>query len=411
MNANFSYYMRNIRVVVVAALISCVATIWLLTDTSEPTVSRADAVVKPDRREIWEIVDDQINAGNMICPDTDQLTRVACGLYQGALGVWASQGKPQHCLPASAIDEIQEDIRLNHGAAGRAQSSPCFQSIYAIKVANVVPVLVSTSKRHFALRALDTFVRPGSDAEQCLIVGHGICGNQAATGIELLRMAGIPARSVKFFYTADERRKSHIVPEAFIDGRWIMVDTTFGAVWVKNKSDGHFALVSTEELIHKSDNSEIVRYKNSALLPYFLAVPDQNFDAFDYLTSDADIIRGEDGVIHFAISESTGIEEMEHRPNYIGDNSPGRQATVRYKLQHEVDQEIELTIRVAAAAIAGGEMLRICLDENCKTYSAENKDYTFLTNRSSKLKVASDADVAYVVLESMRWAPANQSSL
>lgn len=112
-----------------------------------------------------------------------------------------------------------QDLVLTPAVARRAVGSPRFGYLYAVSVANTIPILSSTANRVFRLIVDDNFVKPASDPEACLAVRRGICGNQTAVRLGLFGRAGFTARAVEFFYTIDGQRLSHIVPEVRIDGQ------------------------------------------------------------------------------------------------------------------------------------------------------------------------------------------------
>ncbi len=67
---------------------------------------------------------------------------------------------------------------------------------------------------------------PADSALDTLREGAGVCRDYAHVTIALLRAAGIPARLVSVFAPGLEPMDFHAVVEAFVDGRWEVVDAT-----------------------------------------------------------------------------------------------------------------------------------------------------------------------------------------
>lgn len=67
---------------------------------------------------------------------------------------------------------------------------------------------------------------PADTALDTLREGAGVCRDYAHVTISLLRAAGIPARLVSVFAPGLEPMDFHAVVEAFVEGRWEVVDAT-----------------------------------------------------------------------------------------------------------------------------------------------------------------------------------------
>lgn len=190
-----------------------------------------------------ELIANQIESGHLACPHDDPLTREACLLFQGALGTWQRVNMPDVCpdVVADAISPPELSAaagrRITKHDVLRANQAPCFGFLYAIGIANLTPVLVSTSNRTFQMAPGHSFVEPGSNTNLCVLARHGICGNHAAVGLALFDRAGIAARPLEFYYSANQQRLSHIIVEAKIGGDWRPIDTTYGAYWTKKNQE------------------------------------------------------------------------------------------------------------------------------------------------------------------------------
>lgn len=390
------------------------------------SVGNADALSASDA-SIPEFVAQQIRSGNLTCPADEPLTYEACLLYQGALGAWMTAGMPDECPAvigesqapaaqgngkiahsegdhaASEVDSRKPFARFTAGDASRARNSPCFGYLYAIGVANTVPILASTSNRAFRMISGIKFDDPGSDANLCLIARNGICGNQAALGISLFQKAGLEARPLEFYYSIEGKRRSHVIVEAFIDNDWRPIDTTYGAYWIDPTPGKPFALISTETLVEGTPGRALVKW-NDALSPYgfFAAISRQ--DVFSYLTSDPDIIRGGRGEVRIEIAGDAGSERLRDKPSFIGyhDNELQRQG-ISYLFVGKNDGHLTVEVTVAGFEFSGGSP-EICIDQQCQPLSAEQKTYKFRALEPKRLHLQASGDLAYVVLASVAWS-------
>ncbi|WP_307453972.1 MULTISPECIES: transglutaminase family protein [Microbacterium] len=67
---------------------------------------------------------------------------------------------------------------------------------------------------------------PTDTAVDTLRAGEGVCRDYAHLTVALLRASGVPARLVSAFAPGLEPMDFHAVVEAFVDGRWEVVDAT-----------------------------------------------------------------------------------------------------------------------------------------------------------------------------------------
>ncbi len=360
-----------------------------------------------EKMSIPELVANQFKNGDLNCPNTDSLTYEACLLYQGALGTWRQIGFPETCpnvadenhqypFPKEGPALLPEDIL-------RAPTVPCFSYLYAIQVANAVPVLVSTSNRTFKMASGKPFIEPGSNPDLCIEARHGICGNHAAVGVSLFERAGFKSRPVEFYYY-DKQRLSHIIAEVMIDGGWRPVDTTYGAYWANTTPGKPFFLKTLDDLLNQDlakRNAKL--FHNSALLPYGVYSSISSPDYFNYLNLEASILRGGKGEISLALKGLNGIENFSNLPNYLGDNkADGESAGVSYKFE-TLPGKYAITINVSGSAVVGKNPVAICIDNNCTAFSEEKKLYRMSAVNPSKLYLKSDNDIAYFVMASVEW--------
>jgi hypothetical protein len=356
---------------------------------------------------IPELVANQIDSGDKTCPDVDILTYESCLLFQGTLGTWYTLGMPNKC-PNVGDAKTQANLKtgstllISAADALRAPKSACFAYLYAIGIANLVPVVVSSSNRRFQMSVDTRFLEPGSDAGLCLTVRYGICGNHEIVGQALLERIGIKARPLEFYYQIDGQRKSHVIVEAYIDGNWHPIDTTYGAYWPTTRINQPFQLLRTQELLGKSKNQSKPIW-NEALLPYSVASQYSESDYFNYLDSNASVIRGSSGTVRLNINENSGSELFAHIPNFVGDNiTDKRSKGVNFQLLSN-KKKYQITIKSIGGAFSGNEPVFICVSNFCERYLDEKTEYVFEAQKSTNLYLKTKMDVAYVILKSLDW--------
>lgn len=350
-----------------------------------------------------ELIANQIRTGVSRCPESDRVTYESCLLFQGSLGAWQRLGMPNQCPEIPQKPQIQDRKKypaLTPEHAIKASKSPCFAYLYAISVSNAVPILVSTANRAFQMGISDEFKKIGSDPEICLAARHGICGNHAAVGVAFLENAGFRARPIEFYYLFNGERLSHITPEVMIDGKWRLIDTTYGAYWTSESFDSPFELLSSDELL--AGSPALLSY-NEALMPFGVSSILFQTNYFSYLSSKPDVIRGGTGEITLDLTSRAGSENFLHKPNFVGDNIPDhRSGGIQFRLLSK-NANYRLTVNVSAAAISNDAKTFLCIDESCEKYSDEKREYIFVVKKPSKLHLKTAADVAYVVLKSLDW--------
>jgi hypothetical protein len=374
------------------------------------TVSSGSVAPQPIQSgsSLAELVVGQIRVGDLTCPVDDAITTEACLLFQGALGTWNAVGRLDDCPPTvsgSGRPVPNPSVAMQGLSAEdvmRAPTSRCFAYLYAIQVANAVPVLVSTANRTFRVASETPMREPGADASLCLQARHGICGNQTAVGLALFDKAGFRARPLEFYYERKGVRLNHIIPEVWIGGKWHPVDTTYGAYWIRIASGKPFELGTLEEIQARPARARL--FYNQALLPYGLYKAISRPVLFDYLTSNADIIRGGNGSVRLTLQAKNGIEKFTDKPNFLGDNvADGANARgLSFSLSSEPGR-YELAVQVTALAVTGNQPVQLCVDDVCKALAAGDQRLEFEVAQPKSVYVKSEIDVAYAVLASIEW--------
>lgn len=368
-------------------------------------VERLDSA---DSKLIPYIIAAQFQSGDFLCPKDNALNYEACLAFQGTLGIWQRAGLTEHCpdiLDPRLPSEFQTKNalitpKITPKVVLGATNSPCFGYLYAINVANTVPILIRTANRVFQLEVVKNFQEPGSNATLCLSARFGSCGNHVATALAFFEKAGFKARPVEFYYEYEGKRLSHIIPEVWIDGNWRMIDSTFGAYWIERRPGVQFKLLSTDEILSEKLKTD---FYNTALLPYgFYSVVSKTND-FSYISEKSDVIRGGNGKVTLILKGQQGSENFLHKPNYIGDNVSDHQSGgIQFRLSSK-KAKYRFIVKVSAAAISNDAIAFICINESCEKYSDHKREYSFYVQDPSKLYLKTDIDVAYVVLKSLDW--------
>jgi hypothetical protein len=367
--------------------------------SAEPPKSTADQ----GRSGVPELVANQLKTGDLSCLNADPVTYEACLLYQGALGAWQAVRLPDVCPDVRKEPApLPQAAKLTPEDVLRAPKVPCFSYLYAIQVANAVPVLISTATRAF--RMLDgAFAEPGSNPKLCIEARHGICGNQAAVGLALFEKAGLLARPVEFYYHSNGQRISHIIVEVLIDGDWHPIDTTYGAYWIDSAPGAPFVLRTLEQVLDRTD-SRTKLVLNGALFPYRFYKEIAQPDFFDYLAPGADLLRGGAGIIKLSLHGDSGVETFGDIPNYLGDNiEDGNRGGVSYRLEDLRPGTFRLTVNVAGIGEDRDQPIYLCVDNTCRNFSKKQQQYEFELVSPKVLYLKSESDVAYLILKSVEW--------
>lgn len=346
-----------------------------------PNTSEGDLGERGSRSNLAVAIAEQISSGNTECPESQGIQFEACLIFQGALYAWLGSAlTPQDALAAPSSDE--------------------FRTLYAVAVANATPVLSSTTSYGFQREVLaEVFVKPGSDADVCLSVRYGICGNQSAIGKALFDAAEIPARFVSFYFpnSVTGLRNSHVAVEVEIGGVFRFIDTTYGAYW-PIEGGLRQGLLTVDEIRNLPDPGGLAVW-NEALLPW-TALDD--YAPFDHLTEEADILHAGVGTISLEFSTGTGTEDLMHLPSYVGDNQPdGRVAGVDFAIDAvPSDYSIRVDIR---ASRYGDSINSLCINSQCLPFPSDAGLLEFVVTDPQRLYVQSDDDVSYVVINSLQW--------
>lgn len=372
--------MRRLSALLIVAATACSSgpadSVPSLTTPSKTTTTTTTTIqIQSGPFPLAELVAEQVETGDTDCPEDSEVTHEACLLFQGAL--YARGGD---------LTDL-ESIRTAPGDAD-------FQNQYAIALARTVPILSSTDNYGFQTAVLgDEFEAPGSDAEVCLQVRHGICGNQSAVALALFEEAGMLAQPAAFYYLdpVTRRRNAHVAVEVYIDGAWRYVDTTYGTYWPTE--DG---LATLDEILVMDDpRSSAVQMK--ALLPK-LDLTVVNHPAFEYLEVEADVIRGRIGTIH--LDDPT--EDFANIPGHVGDNqADGRSAS---GMTFEIAVPSDGVLVVETVAAGGSDNASLCLDDVCLPIEMAPATFEFpASGPRALLRVRTTEDTAYVVLKSLSW--------
>jgi hypothetical protein len=107
------------------------------------------------------------------------------------------------------------------------------------------------------------------------------------------------------------------------------------------------------------------------------------------------------------IKDKIGMENFQHKPNYVGDSkSDGLNEGIQFKI-NAVRNKYSLTVNVLGAAFSDTTPTFICIDDSCEKYSNDKKAYRFVVKNPSMLHLKSTADVAHIVMKSLEWEAVN----
>lgn len=341
-----------------------------------------------------EIVIAGLEDSNNYCTENLTESRVqheACLLLQGSLGLYVRAcGGLEGCDKAE-LGSLRDDGNYR-GLNQAAMRDPEFHGYLSLAIANTVPILSSTLLRHYFLSFEPGFENPSTDAEVCLMVRHGICGNHVAVAQALAEQVGLEARDIDFYVTKNGDRQSHTMLEVLIAGKWRLYGTTYGAFWPAEPG-------SAISLPLESVRAGATRQQNTALLQH-LSDPDY----LDFLSDDSEfdvfsIVQGEEGVVHHLLED---VEDFSHRPEYVGWSTP-RNSSQSHGIQHSFKvpdgwSEIEIFVNGTI-----GTDLQICASSTlCKT-PQESSKLTFARSEGLATDVTitlnSSDDIAYVTLD------------
>lgn len=132
---------------------------------------------------------------------------------------------------------------------------------------------------------------------------------------------GIEARPIKFFYTTDGLRESHIAVEVFYLGAWHFIDVTWG--FAAPPDWGGIQFKSLEQIRANPEEDGL----ENALDTWSLFARANRGDPLAYLRRpDLDILVDGLGVVTLAIpTKQVSNDAFDNVPNYVGDLTPGSQ--------------------------------------------------------------------------------------
>lgn len=264
---------------------------------------------------------------------------------------------------------------------------PEFHGYLALAITNTVPILSSTLLRSYFLYFEPGFQEPGIDAEVCLIVRHGVCGNHVAVALALAEQSGLEARDIDFYMTKNRERLSHTMMEVWIQGEWRLYDTTFGAYWPQEPASAISSPLT-------SVRSGASREQNASLLPHI-----KEGDYLDFLLGEFSVVKAEEGIVYHSFK---GVEDFSERPNYVGWSTPRgpEQANgIQHSFQIPHDwSEIEIFVNGTV-----GSDLQLCVSSTGCKVPQENAILTFMRSGNFENEVivtlSSSDDIAYVTLD------------
>lgn len=270
-----------------------------------------------------------------------------------------------------------------------------FKAFSAIEAANAVRTSLSAGRYSYLLRFAKGKVPSGN--ETCLEQGAGICGNQVEAFLAIMDALGITARPIKFFYTTDGMRESHIAAEVFYLGGWHFIDVTWG--FAVPPDGGGVGFRSLEEIRADPDGDGL---ENSLDAWSFFARASRR-DPMEYLRRrELDILIDGQGVVTLAVPAKQESRDLfDNVPNYVGDATPGQQRRAT-SLRFVGSGKYKVTLRVsgmAGCSPAEGDALEI----NGNVLPLSDKAVTFDVDREALLSMRTRQDTCYVVFSDARF--------
>lgn len=347
-------------------------------------------------KDAVELVLSGLQESKNYCTETEAGSRVvyeSCLLLQGSLGWWVRGCVPNsHCNSAQITSLIES--KDYESLLDLAFADGEFHGLLALAITNNVPILSNTLNYYFYLSFEPDFIKPGIDPELCLMVRHGICGNQVAVATAIAQQVGITARDIDFYWSEGEKRQSHTMMEVEIDGNYVLYDVTFGGFW-PNAPDS--AISRTLEAITSSGAAPVM---NQSLFPQ--AYLDPHYHQF--LSANPSVIRGGVGIVHHDYADSS--ERFNQRPNYVGWNSP-RAHPEASGIQHSFEIPANASTLSVHSDTVIGKKVKICLSSaGCVAVSSGEIlffDLAPYEGRRVQISVESPDPTAYVTLSEVAF--------
>jgi len=175
---------------------------------------------------------------DVFCNFDNAIENVACLGHDAGVGVAQIYGLNETQTAASVSIEIAELIQK--------QVSVARQSLYVSKA----------NKSGIGTR----------DGEMCLINYYGICGNHQDLFIKAMAYVGIPARKASVYFIApDDSYRNHALAEVLLDGKWRLIDITWGAVYLREPED-FLTMMSMQEGMDEANQMPVAKMNETGRL-------------------------------------------------------------------------------------------------------------------------------------------------
>lgn len=211
-----------------------------------------------------------------------------------------------------AIEFVRSEALAMAGSAD--PESDAFRAYAAISAANYVRTLMSSARYSLALSTPGAALPSGTEA--CLADRRGICGNQAAAFIDIMKALRVPSREVQVYYVDKSgARASHMLAEVRWNEAWRMIDVTWGFI----PHNGRFMDALSFEQTRKRRGTagwhdEIHASRVSAAMA--------KVDIFEYLSAQpSDVLIAGTGVVRPYVGKTIQGRvsySFDHIPNHVG---------------------------------------------------------------------------------------------
>lgn len=232
-----------------------------------------------------------------------------------------------------------------------------FNLLVSISVMNLIQQKIS------GLRSMLYFESGygGYTQDVCFIQKRGSCGNHQFIFQRAMSFAGIKNRSVGVYMELNGRRLSHAMNEIFLNGEWVLFDTTNAAIYPDQQSD--YGLLSLQDLTVLPQGQRFnLRHFNAIDVHAFtlmqnLSGVNEQFqqrarrEQFAYLLDETKILGtlyNNHGIVFVDLMRDQVFEQL---PNYVGTNDGTNTGiTMRWTVP---DRGQTLNLRLDVAGVGG----------------------------------------------------------
>lgn len=308
------------------------------------------------------------------------------------------------CLTEHAAKGIELAFPLN-GVILKPYEVSVFKAIEAM---NLVQNIAGSGRYAYLKHSQTYFVPPPSvfkpptgkfeppsmdNQDICLTNGFGICGNHQFLFIAILKLIGVEARAVDFYYSVKGQRKNHAAAEVKINNTWRYFDITWGSYWLNNPSD-LLSVESLEDILNGQGKQMINNNSWYVAATHNLSLQGLP-NVFSYLNaSDLQILRDKGGVL--LISFNNGIADFSNQPNYFGKT---REYT---PLKIKLSGNAPSGDAIMDISGFGGDCKQSCMKVGSRCYPVINGKSRVYISPNSVIEIEGKDSICYAVIGSLK---------